>query len=294
MSSNVGNILPDLFTAVILAILAYALSFVFPDMDDNLRLAIAGSVAIVGWLSRHYVSRILNRLRQWLLQQWQCLVIAILLILIEVLLYLAYADWRTIAFSIAHFALIAVAALLLARHHILPAIASPVLVYDFIDSLRDATLRNEGAEKIRAVERALSRRPGGTEMRALYAHPGHPHENTEVTYQLPAEFAVARRLFLVFAVAILGEHPVERRGCGFKNVPANHARFEVCVNGQSVFTRVFDIQDPHLFEWEHHVIRIAEVKGRTLKVDLITNAMGNLSYIWTAWGEPKLIAIFGA
>ena len=233
---------------------------------------------------------------RWLAKQWQRLVIVALLILIEVLLYLylAYADWRIIALSTGHFALIAVAAWLLARHDIVLAMASPALVYDFIDRLGDATLRNEGTEKIRPAERALSKRRGGTEMRAIYAHPGHPRENTEVTYQLPAEFAVARHLVLSFAVAILGEHPVEGRGSGFKTIPENHARFEVCVNGKIIFKRVFNTEDPHLFEWEHHVMRIAEVKGRSLKVDLITNAMGNLSYIWTAWGEPKLIAIFGA
>jgi len=116
MPRDNGSILPDLIAAVILGLLAYALSLLFPDMDDNLRLAIAGLVAIVVWLSRHYVSRIFERLKQWLLERWQYLVIGILLIVIEGLLYLAYADWKKIAFSIAHFALIAVAAWLLARY----------------------------------------------------------------------------------------------------------------------------------------------------------------------------------
>ena len=170
---------------------------------------------------------------------------------------------------------------------------SSVLVYDFIDKLEEATLRNEDTvnERIRPIERALSRRDGGTAMRAIYAHPGHDDEDTEVTYQLPANFAVARHLLLVFAVAVLGEHPVNRRGCGFKNIPDNRVRFEVRVNGKTVFKREFDAEDPHLFEWEHHLIPITEGEGRTLKVDLITNAMGKLAYNWTAWGEPKLIAI---
>jgi hypothetical protein len=72
---------------------------------------------------RAYVSTIKSFFRstwKWLVQQWRYLVIGILLIVIEVLLYLAYTDWRTVVFSLAHFALIAVAAWLLARHPVKP------------------------------------------------------------------------------------------------------------------------------------------------------------------------------
>jgi hypothetical protein len=170
---------------------------------------------------------------------------------------------------------------------------SSVLIYDFIDKLKGATLRNDDKEheKIRPIESALSRRNGGTAMRAIYAHPGHDDEDTEVMYELPAEFAVARRLLLVFAVAVLGEHPVRGEGSKFKDIAGNSVRFKVRVNGKTVFKREFDAEDPHLFEWEHHAIPITEGKERTLKVDLITNAMGKLAYNWTAWGEPKLIDI---
>ena len=209
--------------------------------------------------------------------------------------HLVFGDWLEVVLAgLGVISLLIVGFLVSSLFEITPAITSPILVYDFIDEFGEATLRNEGGEKIRPVERALSKRPGGTEMRAIYAHPRYPHENTVVTYQLPVEFAVARHLFLAFAVAILGEHPLEKRGCGFRDAPDNRARFEVCVNGKTVFTRVFDVKDPHLFEWEHHAIPITETKGPPLKVDLITNAMGDLFYNWTAWGEPKLIAIFGA
>jgi len=57
VSINIGNILPDLIAAVILAALAYALSYLFPDMAGDLRVVIAGLVAIVGGLSWHWVSR---------------------------------------------------------------------------------------------------------------------------------------------------------------------------------------------------------------------------------------------
>lgn len=117
MPRNNGSILPEFIAVVILGVLTYALSSLFPDVDDNLKLAIAGVVAILGWAVWHYViSPRFKRFTQWLVQKWRYVVIVILLIAIEVLLYLAYADWRNVAFSIAHFALIAVAAWLLARY----------------------------------------------------------------------------------------------------------------------------------------------------------------------------------
>ena len=55
MPRNNGSILPEFITVVILGVLAYAISFLFPDVDDDLRLAFAGVVAIVGWVVWHYV-----------------------------------------------------------------------------------------------------------------------------------------------------------------------------------------------------------------------------------------------
>ena len=56
MSSNDGSTLPEYIGAFILGLLTYALSCLFPDMtNDGLRLAIAGAVAIVGWVVWHYV-----------------------------------------------------------------------------------------------------------------------------------------------------------------------------------------------------------------------------------------------
>jgi hypothetical protein len=55
VSIDVGNILPDLAVAVVLAALAYALSYLFPDMAGDLRVVIAGLIAIVGGLSWHHI-----------------------------------------------------------------------------------------------------------------------------------------------------------------------------------------------------------------------------------------------
>jgi len=169
-----------------------------------------------------------------------------------------------------------------------------VLAYDFIDRFGEATLLNE-THKIMPVEKALSRRPGGTEMRAIWAHPGYPDRDTEVNYELPAQFLAAHELILLFAVAVLGEHPLEERQCGFENRADNRAKFEVRVNGKTVFERVFSANDPNLYEWEPHAVTVTpttKIKQRALKVALVTNAMGDTYYNWTAWGEPRLIAGF--
>lgn len=169
-----------------------------------------------------------------------------------------------------------------------------VLVYDFIDRFEEAKVLNE-AQEIKPVERVLSRRSGGTEMRAIWAHPGYADRDTEVSYELPAKFVAAHEFILLFAVAVLGEHPLEERQCGFEDRANNKAKFEVRVNGKTVFERVFGANDPGLYKWEQHQIAIkptTEIKRRTLKVDLVTNAMGDLHYNWTAWGEPKLVAVF--
>jgi hypothetical protein len=57
MLNNGRNILLNLIAAVIPAALAYMLSFLCPDMRDDLRVLTAISIATVGLLSWHYVIR---------------------------------------------------------------------------------------------------------------------------------------------------------------------------------------------------------------------------------------------
>jgi hypothetical protein len=86
-----------------------------------------------------YVSTIKSFFRstwKWLVQQWRYVVIVILLIVIEVLLYLAYVDWRNVAFSIAHFALIAVTVWLLARRPVKPDGYEPSYREEFREDFR--------------------------------------------------------------------------------------------------------------------------------------------------------------
>ena len=49
----------------------------------------------------------------WLKRQWRYIVIAVMLVMIEILTYWAYGDWRVISLSLAHFAVAGLAAWLL-------------------------------------------------------------------------------------------------------------------------------------------------------------------------------------
>ena len=71
MSSNVVNILLNIIAAVILAALAYVLSFLFPDMHNDLRMLISGLAAIVVLVIWHYViSPRFKRFTGWLGRIW--------------------------------------------------------------------------------------------------------------------------------------------------------------------------------------------------------------------------------
>jgi len=75
MPSNDGSTLPEYIGALILGLLTYVLSYLFPDMtNDGLRLAIAGAVAIVGWVVWHYViGQRFKRFAHWLGRIWTTL-----------------------------------------------------------------------------------------------------------------------------------------------------------------------------------------------------------------------------
>ena len=70
-------------------------------------------LAIGGWLLRHFLKRLCYTVIEWLARQWRYLAMVILLTLIEIALYIAYASWPIIVFSTAHLAFAVLATLLL-------------------------------------------------------------------------------------------------------------------------------------------------------------------------------------
>ncbi|TEU19057.1 MAG: hypothetical protein E3J21_04720 [Anaerolineales bacterium] len=83
-------------------------------ISDLLAELIVAIVLIIGgWLLRDFLKQLWYKVIDWLARQWRYLVIVILMILIEIALYLVYASWWIIAFSIAHLALVMLAILLL-------------------------------------------------------------------------------------------------------------------------------------------------------------------------------------
>jgi hypothetical protein len=66
MSDAVKNLLPEFLAAAVLGLVTYVVSHTFPELDENLRLAVAAVVAIVALLFFHYViGRIFKQLQQW-------------------------------------------------------------------------------------------------------------------------------------------------------------------------------------------------------------------------------------
>jgi hypothetical protein len=113
-SSAVGNVRLNIIAATILGALTYLISLLFPEMNNDARIVISGIVFLASYAIWHYfIVRRFKRVAQWLVQRWRHLVIAFLLILLEAALYRVYTDWKIVVFSIAHFALIAVAIWLL-------------------------------------------------------------------------------------------------------------------------------------------------------------------------------------
>lgn len=67
-----SNLLSEFLAAGILALVTYLVSYLFPELDDNLRLAIAAVVAFVAWTVFHFViGQIFRRLERWLSRIWR-------------------------------------------------------------------------------------------------------------------------------------------------------------------------------------------------------------------------------
>lgn len=108
----------NLVAGVIGLVFSYIFLLLFPHLHETIRQAISLTAGIIMMLAGQVVWPRIIRLARWLVRKWRYLVVGSLLIVLEALLCLAYTDWRIIAFSSLHFALVAVAAWLLSRYHL--------------------------------------------------------------------------------------------------------------------------------------------------------------------------------
>lgn len=60
--------------------------------------------------------------------------------------------------------------------------------------------------------------------------------------------------------------------------------FSVEVDGQEKFRRVW-----RECRWEPHALELTSLAGRTIRLGLLVDALGNTTYDWATWGNPRLL-----
>jgi hypothetical protein len=163
-------------------------------------------------------------------------------------------------------------------------------VYDFFEHFEEADLsdRKKPHCTIYADERLVS---GGTAKQGIFQHPPPPvHGPSRLPYRPIRIPDHIQELRLDFFTGILDERP----DTGEQQVKFSHApfvkdavKFGVRINGKRV-----KLPDSILNSvgWVRHSLPV-ELTGGELTVEFITDAMGDNTANWAAWGEPRLVEI---
>lgn len=110
---------------------------------------------------------------------------------------------------------------------------------------------------------------GGVKKRALHAHPP-PNGQMTVDYLLRLPPTLAR--LEMFA--------------GIRDGSKSHGvGFRVKVNGLELWTA-----DLMPGSWKPVEVDLARYAGQTIVLSLVTDALGDFSFDWAAWGEPRMVA----
>jgi hypothetical protein len=143
-------------------------------------------------------------------------------------------------------------------------------------------------EDIYVHERLIS---GGVAKPGIFQHPP-PHGSSRLPYgpiRIPDHI---RELKLNFFIAILDERPGGGRQKKFSDRPfeGDALKFGVRINNKRV-----ELLNSLLNSvgWVHHSLLI-EPTGDRLTVEFITDAMGDHTYNWAVWGEPRLVEVRAA
>jgi len=123
--------------------------------------------------------------------------------------------------------------------------------------------------------------PAGGEQRAsLFEHPQTPARPARVDYELALPAAKDGSLILfAFSIAIAD---------GTKwDAGADGVRFQVAVDGEVLFT-----EEAKQNRWRDAAVDLTAHAGRRIRLSLLTHAIGNTSYDWAVWGNPRVI-LFG-
>lgn len=145
--------------------------------------------------------------------------------------------------------------------------------YDFLEHFGEAII---SASRDRAgmeckVENAIC---GGVERPALWEHPpGSGAISLGYLVPIPAQ---ARGIKLKFAIGIRdgAQLPTDR-----------YVAFRLLVNGWKLWST---IKNSH--GWEEHEIKMPQMSSDVVRVEFVTDGLGDSRWNWAVWGEPRLEA----
>lgn len=137
--------------------------------------------------------------------------------------------------------------------------------FDFLTKFNEATRR--GME-IKVAEATCA----GITRRALWEHP--PMSGmAQVGYLVPVPTGL-RHIKMKFAIGIRdgSELPADR-----------YVAFRVLVNGWKLWSTVKSSRD-----WEEHEIKMPQLSSDVVRIEFITDSLGDNRWNWAVWGEPRL------
>ena len=143
---------------------------------------------------------------------------------------------------------------------------------DFVESFRHATVvadQNPAGMEVQVGEATC----GGEALMALWQHP--PVKGAAIVeYQVPVPAGV-RNLRLYFATGIRD---------GSKLAGGNIVAFRIFVDEWKMWSSTQSAR-----RWKQHEVDMPAVSGDVLRIQFVTDGLGNHQWAWAAWGTPRLV-----
>jgi hypothetical protein len=153
-----------------------------------------------------------------------------------------------------------------------PAGGGQTWLFDFVEHFRRAILTAEHDPAGMEVQIGEAVCAGQARM-ALWQHPP-VRGSSIVEYQVPVPTNVSK-LRLRFATGIRD---------GSQLAEGNVVAFRIFVNDWKIWS---DTQ--HMRRWKHHDIEMPTLPGDVVRIQFMTDGLGNHEWAWAVWGEPKLV-----
>ncbi|HNS49651.1 MAG TPA: hypothetical protein PKO09_00535 [Anaerolineae bacterium] len=144
--------------------------------------------------------------------------------------------------------------------------------FDLVEEFHRAVVsadRSQAGMHVQVGETACS----GEWRMALWQHP--PVQGAAVVeYQVPIP-ANVRNVRLLFATGIRD---------GSQLAPGNIVAFRVFVNDWRLWSHT-----QHACRWLEQQVAMPSLPGDVIRVQLVTDGLGNHEWAWAAWAEPRLV-----